>query len=103
MDEIVIETRNVQKQLGGSNYGLFALAFITAVLNNQDPTALCFEQNKMRRHLTECLENKQSAGKDDEMYSTQRWYLSIVSAAYQMMAAEWCSAVTAPSGTISSV
>ena len=53
-DEIVIETMNVQKQLGGSDCGLFALAFITAVLNNQDPTALCFEQNKMRRHLIEC-------------------------------------------------
>ena len=58
VDEIVIETRNVQKQLGGSDCGLFALAFITTVLNNQDPTALCFEQNKMRRHLRKCLENK---------------------------------------------
>ena len=58
VDEIVIETMNVQKQLGGSDCGLFALAFITAVLNNQDPTAQCFEQNKMRRHLIECLERK---------------------------------------------
>ena len=33
------------------------------------------------------------------MYCTQQWYLFIVSAAYQMMAAEWCSAVTASSGT----
>ena len=58
VDEIVIETMNVQKQLGGSDCGLFALVFITAVLNNQDPAALCFEQNKMRRHLIECLEKK---------------------------------------------
>ena len=58
VDEIVIETMNVQKQLGGSDCGLFALAFITAVLNNQDPTAQCFKQNKMRRHLIECLERK---------------------------------------------
>ena len=55
-DKILINTMNVQMQVGGSDCGLFALAFITAVLNGQDPTSLYFDQEKMRQHLCECLE-----------------------------------------------
>ena len=55
-NKILINTMNVQMQVGGSDCGLFALAFITAVLNGQDPTFLYFDQEKMRQHLCECLE-----------------------------------------------
>ena len=51
-----MHTMNVQMQVGVSDCGLFALAFITAVLDGQNPTSLYFDQLKMRRHLS--LEKK---------------------------------------------
>ena len=57
-DKIQMHTMNVQMQVGGTDCGLFALAFITAVLDGQNPTSLYFDQQKMRRHLSECLEKK---------------------------------------------
>ena len=59
VNTIETQTMNVQKQLEGSVCGLFALAFITAILKNQDPTPTlhCFQQ-KMRGHPIKCLEKK---------------------------------------------
>ena len=76
---------DVQKQAGGSNCGLFAIAFATTLINGKQPGSivvlnvcwLCmhawvsrstvivysihignnlFKQEEMRRHLIECLE-----------------------------------------------
>ena len=49
---------DIQMQVVGSDCGLFALAFITAVHDSQNPTSLYFDKHKMRRHLSECLEKK---------------------------------------------
>ena len=57
-DKLEIHTMNVQMQVGGCDCGLFALVFITAVLDGQNPTTLYFDQQKMRRHLSECLDKK---------------------------------------------
>ena len=49
----------VQEQMGGSNCGLFAIAFAVALVNGQDPAALTFDQGAMRKHLRLCLQRKQ--------------------------------------------
>ena len=46
---------DVQRQSGGSDCGLFATAFATALCNGQDPHLLSFEQSEMREHLKECF------------------------------------------------
>ena len=37
---LTVEFVDVQKQKGGSDCGLFALAFIASICNGQDPTKL---------------------------------------------------------------
>ena len=46
---------DVQRQSGGSNCGLFAIAFATTLCGGLDPHLLNFEQSKMRDHLKECF------------------------------------------------
>ena len=43
---------NVQWQSGGCDCGLFAPVFATEVCFKREPTALSFNQVKMREHLT---------------------------------------------------
>ena len=54
---ITVQCLNVQKQRGGSDCGLFALAFITAVCHGDDPTSLYFDQENMRSHLITSIES----------------------------------------------
>ena len=48
---ITVQCLNVQQQLGGTDCGLFALTFITALCHGDDPTSLYFDQENMRSHL----------------------------------------------------
>ena len=57
-DEITVDVCNVVKQAGASDCGIFALAYATAVCHGLDPTALCFDQRKLRQHVVDCIENK---------------------------------------------
>ena len=54
---ITVQCLNVQQQRGGSDCGLFALAFITAVCHGDDPTSLYFDQENMRSHLITSIES----------------------------------------------
>ncbi len=45
---------NVQKQKGGSDCGLFAIA----ISNGLNPSRIIFDQAAMRSHLVTCLNNK---------------------------------------------
>ena len=54
--ELTLEYVNVQKQRGGSDCGLFALAFITSVCNGEDPAKRLYDQAAMRKHLVQCIE-----------------------------------------------
>lgn len=47
----------VQKQKGGTDCGLFAIAFSTAICKELDPTTITFNQTAMRDHLIYCLKN----------------------------------------------
>ena len=56
------ETENIriimsrcQKQTSGSDCGLFAIAFAMALVFNEHPSKLKFNQQKMRSHLVECF------------------------------------------------
>ena len=49
--------KNVQLQAGGSDCGVFAIAFVTALANNNNPCECCFKQDAMRDHLRHRLES----------------------------------------------
>ena len=50
-----VQYKNVQHQYGGSDCGLFALAFATALSASTDPTACTFDQGLMREHFLKCI------------------------------------------------
>ena len=52
-----IMVSNVQLQAGGSDCGVFAIAFATALANNINPYECCFKQDAMWDHLPRCLES----------------------------------------------
>ena len=61
VDEITVSIMNVQKQVGTADCGLFALAFVTAVVHGHNPTKLYFDQKNMRPHLIESLEKMEAS------------------------------------------
>ena len=46
----------VQRQSGGGDCALFAIANTVALCNGQDPHLVRYDQSQMRRHLCECYE-----------------------------------------------
>ena len=50
---------DVQRQVGGSDCGLFAVAFATALCSGIDPFTCSFKQTEMRSHLLTCFESHQ--------------------------------------------
>ena len=48
---------DVQKQQGGKDCGLFALAFAVTHCDRQNPSEMNFIQYQLREHLTSCFEN----------------------------------------------
>ena len=47
-------------QLGGTECGVFAIAFAVAFCFGLNPTKLIFDQSKLRTHLITCLSKKNS-------------------------------------------
>ena len=54
----VIKVMNCQKQVGGKDCGLFAIAFVTSIAYGDDPVKTRFLQDKMRFHLVKCFRDK---------------------------------------------
>ena len=54
--EVTFVYEKVQKQLGSSDCGLFALAFATDLCHGLDPTKQSYNQEMMPRHFVSCLE-----------------------------------------------
>lgn len=50
---------DVQRQVGGLDCGLFAVAFATALCSGIDPFTCSFKQTEMRSHLLTCFESHQ--------------------------------------------
>ena len=55
-NKLVVEMPPTQKQRGGVNCGLFAIAFATDLAAGNDPTFIKYEQKIMRDHLMACLD-----------------------------------------------
>ena len=47
------------KQSGGSECGLYALAYITHIAFGLDPSLFVFDSDSMRSHLINCVESKE--------------------------------------------
>ena len=47
---------NIHKQIGTTDCGLFAIATVTCLLFDGDPTTVVFDQNALREHLIKILE-----------------------------------------------
>ena len=54
-NDLKVTIEPVQQQRGGSDCGLFAIAFCSALASNQDPTTLRYRQSRMRSHLSEII------------------------------------------------
>ena len=55
---ITLLYQDVQKQHGGSDCGLFAIAYATALVHGFQPEECYFSQATMRSHLLRCFEEK---------------------------------------------
>lgn len=56
--KIELKAQNTQFQKGGSDCGLFAIAFATALCFGTDPASCRYEQDKMRPHFVECVKKQ---------------------------------------------
>lgn len=56
--QIKLLFQDVQKQVGSSDCGVFALAYATALILGIKPEECLFDQNMMRKHLISCFEDK---------------------------------------------
>jgi len=54
----VIKVIRPQKQMGVKDCGLFSIAFATSIAFGHNPAKQKFQQQSMRAHLVNCLENK---------------------------------------------
>jgi hypothetical protein len=49
--ECVIHYPPVSQQKGSNDCGLYAIAFAASLCANEDPSGVCYIQNRMRGHL----------------------------------------------------
>ena len=50
-----IQCMNVERQRGGFDCGLLALAYATSICMDQDPVNVVYEQTRLRAHLLNCI------------------------------------------------
>ena len=55
---ITLKVEKTQFQKGGSDCGLFAIAFATDLCHGNNPASYRYDQDKLRSHLLECLRLK---------------------------------------------
>ena len=53
--DLIIYAEPVQRQQGGSDCGLFAVAFLVEVLTGGAPSLARFDQSRLRSHFIACL------------------------------------------------
>ena len=57
-ESFTVRIKNVAKQIGGTECGLYAIAYCVSLANGQDPSTFVYDQREMRGHLISCFENK---------------------------------------------
>ena len=50
----IVQQKNVQKQKGSTDCGLFSLAYMASICNGTDPSYQRFMQKDMRSHFNNC-------------------------------------------------
>ena len=55
--QLTIQVPDMQRQNGGNDCGLFAIAAATAFCNGVDPASVIFEQGKMHTHLIKAFKD----------------------------------------------
>ena len=53
-----IVMKELQKQTGSSDCGLFCIAVMTSLVHKEDQSAVKYDQSKMRQHLVDCYSSK---------------------------------------------
>jgi len=53
-----IVMKELQKQTGSSDCGLFCIAIMTSLAHKENPSAVKYDQNQMTQHLVDCYSNK---------------------------------------------
>ena len=71
---------DVQRQVGGSDCGLFAVAFATALCAGKDPFTCSFKQAQMRSHLLTCFESRSICPLFLPLIVTEGWHAAGYSA-----------------------
>ena len=56
--KITVRFPTVQTQCGGSDCGLFALAFAASLCSGENPSTVSYIQHSLRSHLLSCLQNR---------------------------------------------
>ena len=57
-DLVTVFIKNVSKQTGSTDCGLYAIAYCTSLLNLDDPCGVIYDQHEMRSHLANCFQSK---------------------------------------------
>ena len=57
-DVVTLVNEKVQKQLGASDCGLFAVPFATDLCHGIEPTNQSYDQDAMREHYVSCFESR---------------------------------------------
>ena len=55
---LVINSVPVQQQIGGSDCGVFAVAYLIELLHGHDPSKSRFIQKQMRNHMLQCSQSE---------------------------------------------
>ncbi len=53
-----LNNRDVQRQEGFNDCGLFALAYMNTLCSGKNPSLCAYTQSKMRAHYNNCIKNK---------------------------------------------
>ena len=54
-----VKVKNVARQVGSQDCALYAIAVMTSLSYNEDPTIIKYLQEEMRDHLIKCFEKKE--------------------------------------------
>ena len=54
---IVLNIKSVQQQQNGTDCGVFSIAFLTSLLNGEDPSTTAYHNDQLRTHLLTCIAN----------------------------------------------
>ena len=55
MAGVLVIMKNMQKQNGSLDCGLFAIAVMTSLAHKENPSTVTYDQKRLKQHLQECF------------------------------------------------